>query len=93
MACYPIIKEGSVVGHLCGDLGDHCSECGFVAENLCDYPVGDGKTCDRLLCDECSKQVGIDLHYCTTHKKHWDKFRRNGGVDVELSNVTPFEGR
>lgn len=92
MPCYTIRKDGENVGFICGDLGEHCSECGAVADNLCDYPVGDGKTCDRHICDEHSGQIGVDIHYCPTHKKHWDKFRRNGGEVKELENVVPFKG-
>ncbi len=92
MPCYALRENGKTVGHICGDLGEHCSDCGAVAEYLCDYPVGDGKTCDRLVCEEHAHQVGVDLHYCATHKKRWDKFRRKGLDVKELENVTPFKG-
>ena len=90
MACYSINEKGKNIGFICGDLGEHCRECGSISENLCDYPVGKGKTCDRAICNECSKQVGIDIHYCPTHSKHWEKFKRSGGVKEELENVVPF---
>ena len=92
MPCYSFRKDGQHIGFLCGDFGEHCTDCGAPADNLCDYPVGNGKTCDRPICDEHSKQVGVDIHYCQTHAKHWDKFKRNGGVKNELENVTPFKG-
>src|SRR3546814_20159907 len=30
-----------------GDLGKNCTECAAPSDNLCDYPVGDGKKCAR----------------------------------------------
>jgi hypothetical protein len=82
---------GDVSVILCGDFGAHCSDCGAVSDNLCDYPVGKGKTCDRKICDDHSKRVGLDIHYCPTHAKHWNKFRRSGGVEMEMKNIVPFE--
>ncbi|MGI9279694.1 MAG: hypothetical protein ACR2PX_08685 [Endozoicomonas sp.] len=90
MPCYSVRKNGQHIGFICGDLGEHCRECGAVSDNLCDYPVGDGKTCDRAICNEHSRQVGVDLHYCPTHAKLWDKFKRAGGVKQVLENVVPF---
>lgn len=74
-----------------GNLGDHCS-CGWVCDALCDYPVGNGKTCDRKLCDDnCAFEVAPDTHYCKDHKAEWDKFFADGGVKTVLENVTPFK--
>ena len=50
-----------------GDLGPHCAECADCADNLCDYPIGGGKTCDRKICHQHSNLVGTDMHYCTAH--------------------------
>ena len=77
---------------MCGDLGDHCADCGSVAEILCDYPVGVSKTCDRSMCEDCAKLIGIDTHYCTHHHSEWEEFRLDGGVEKELKNIVPFEG-
>ena len=33
-----------------GDGVEHCSSCGVLAEFLCDFPMGRGKTCDAPLC-------------------------------------------
>ena len=32
----------------------------------CDYPVGDGRICDKHLCNDCRVPVGKD-DYCKTH--------------------------
>jgi hypothetical protein len=92
MPCYPVFSEdrSEVVGHICGDLGPQCSRCGDVAESLCDYPVGDGKTCDAQLCQHCAAEVAPDVHYCPGHAAAFDEFRVAGGVTAVLSGVVPF---
>jgi hypothetical protein len=73
-----------------GDLGPHCTECAAPSENLCDHPVGDDKTCDRALCDEHSKGVANDTHYCRDHWIMWnDYLASERGYEV-LRNVTPL---
>lgn len=45
-----------------------CAFCRLTWDGLlCDYPVGDGKTCDKPLCNGHARQVGPDLHYCHDH--------------------------
>ena len=93
MSCYTLYDENrKPCGHICGDLGPHCAVCGDVAANLCDYPVGDGKTCDRHLCKYCSSEIAPDVHYCAAHHAEWKAFRDAGGVKRELENVVPFKG-
>ena len=52
-----------------GDLGAHCSHgnCLQPSEFLCDYPIGNDKTCDAEMCGDHSQMVGEDLHYCESH--------------------------
>lgn len=76
---------------LCGDFGEHCADCIGVSEFLCDYPVGDGKTCDRNMCQEHAKEVSPDVHYCQTHYKMWRVFVEKGGIDERLKNVIAFK--
>lgn len=91
MPCYVhIAKDGSRM-FLCGNLGPHCADCADVSVNLCDFPVGKGKTCDRNLCERHSHLIGPDLHYCTGHHQKWLNFEQSGGVKAELENVTPFK--
>lgn len=75
---------------MCGKLGPHCADCSWVSGYLCDYPVGKGKTCDRPLCEDHANEVAPDLHYCNVHYREWEEFRKSGGVEKELKNVTPF---
>lgn len=78
---------------LCGDMElQHCADCIQVGDYLCDYPVGDGKTCDRAMCDTHAHEVGPDLHYCEAHYKAWRAFVKKGGVNKELRNVIAFKG-
>lgn len=92
MPCYTLKINGEKSGFICGELGPHCSSCGAPADNLCDYPVGNDKTCDRELCDSCSTLIGIDIHYCIGHLKLWNDFRANN-KDVKYldENVRPFK--
>lgn len=43
--------------------------CGYVSDYLCDFPMGEGKTCDLALCErhaiEQSKMQ--DMHLCPQH--------------------------
>jgi hypothetical protein len=75
---------------VCGDLGPHCSDCAAPSEALCDYPVGDGKTCDRNLCADHALSIANDTHYCRDHFIMWREYlASNRGYDV-LDNVTPL---
>ncbi|HEX8554289.1 MAG TPA: hypothetical protein VF695_06245 [Sphingomonas sp.] len=83
-------ERGSGTMFITGDLGPHCTECAAVGDNLCDYPVGDDKTCDRPLCDDHAKGVAGDTHYCRDHYIMWREYLASQrGYDV-LDNVTPL---
>lgn len=60
---------------MCGSMDgyEHCHHSNCIGFNdfLCDYPVGDDKTCDFGMCSEHINQVGEDLHYCNTHYEMW----------------------
>ena len=91
MPCYVMYDDQrNQIGHICGDLGPHCADCGDGGYNLCDYPVGDGKTCDRSICEFHSHEIAPNMHYCDQHYAEWTKFKESGGVKSELENVVPF---
>lgn len=91
MPCYTLHdKNGKAVGHLCGELGPHCACCGGVSGYLCDYPVGEDKTCDRPLCNVHAAEVAPELHYCPGHLQEWQAFMESGGVKKQLVSVVPF---
>ena len=91
MPCYSKYDENGTI-FLRGDLGPKCNEdgCNWVAEFLCDYPVGDEKTCDRHLCNDHAIEIAPNVHYCSAHHDEWVKFRDSGGVKKVLENVIPF---
>jgi hypothetical protein len=49
--CYWIKQADGSILHIHGRLGPHCSLCAGVGDHLCDFPVGDDKTCDRRMCE------------------------------------------
>ncbi len=74
-----------------GNLGEHCAECAAPSDILCDYPVGDGKTCDRSLCRDHAHSIGRDLDYCDHHHVEWTAFASTNAVMDQLTAIT--EGR
>ena len=55
---------------VCGKGIVPCTFCGQVAEFYCDFPIGDGRTCDLPLCIEHKKHrddIGADVDYCLHH--------------------------
>lgn len=92
MPCYTGLTLRGNKFFLCGDLGPHCAaeKCGDVGAKLCDYPVGESKTCDLPLCDSHAYEVAPNVHYCPGHLVLWNAFRESGGVARELKNVVPY---
>lgn len=89
MPCYIMRnKAGEKVGFMCGDLGPQCS-CGSAADFLCDWPVGNDKTCDRNLCQWCATQVFADTHYCRDHAQHYGDWMRSQGDNIEALRLRP----
>jgi len=56
VTCYILHNDdGTTTGTiLCGDLGPACRYCGDVSTRECDFPIGNGKTCDVAMCDRCA---------------------------------------
>ena len=55
-------KDGAVI-HVNRGRGGRKQECKFCHEKysegkLCDFPVGNGRTCDAAMCDGCSRTIG-----------------------------------
>ena len=92
MTCY-VADTDTGRTFFCGDLGDHCHECGDVAALLCDYPVGNNRTCDRPLCERHAREIAPEIDYCVPHLAEWQQFKDAGGVRRELENVVPFTDR
>lgn len=92
MPCYTGFTSGGDQFFICGDLGPHCADhrCADVGTNLCDYPVGEDKTCDMPICDSHAFEAAPNVHYCPGHALMWREFVVSGGVERELKNVVPF---
>lgn len=93
MPCFTKGKPGERM-FICGDAlpeEARCADCGDMGEFLCDYPVGDGLTCDRQLCDAHATEIAPNLHYCAPHRGMWEGYRDGGGVRRELENVVPYK--
>lgn len=68
-----IVFDGSE-GWMCGEeLRMELCRCGYDSEYLCDFPIGDGRTCDIALCGECRTTIGEDLDLCRVHRGMWSK--------------------
>jgi hypothetical protein len=90
MPCYTLNSNAAGNGFICGELGPHCKHCMCVGDYLCDYPVGQDKTCDASICGTHATEIAPELHYCPAHLEAWESFRASGGVRRELANVVPF---
>lgn len=86
-----IVRRGGHPMFMCGPGDDeHCFSCGWFGDYLCDYPVGEGKTCDRMMCDDHKNGVAPEVDYCDVHYAEWRKFVDAGGVRKEFENIIPF---
>lgn len=90
---YTETKErlGQTVVHVSGEIEVvQCRDCLCLAdEYLCDYPVGDGITCDAQLCDQHAHEVAEDTHYCKAHYQQFQEFKNNNGVAKILGVIAP----
>ena len=50
-----------------------CEFCSYAGMLLCDGWLGD-KTCDRLMCRQCAKQIGV-FNVCMRPKKSFSDTR------------------
>ena len=93
MALYICYSKTGQKFFLCGELGPHCSDhrCGDVGTLLCDFPVGNGKTCDKPICESHATEIGPDTHYCPAHAQMWLEWKQSGGLNKELENVVSFK--
>lgn len=77
MGCGILYDEhGNPIGHICGSGVIPCCICGRPSDYLCDYPIGNGKTCDLPLCDHHANTMGDNVDFCPIHhSKYWEKER------------------
>jgi len=78
MACRTTLMDDGSLMFICGEgMKDApiCRECGNLADNLCDFPIGADKTCDGRLCEHHSLLVMENTHYCPAHAKEYGLFQ------------------
>ncbi len=63
-------EDGSLIYVICSRGARQtppCHYCGKPSTTLCDYPMGNGKTCDKAMCNNCKTHIGRDLDVCKDH--------------------------
>lgn len=80
----------AVIGDMffCGDGVKPCGECTTIADCLCDWPMGAGKTCDALLCDRHAHPIGDDRHLCPIHAAVFQATGAMTPIRVDRLSVT-----
>jgi hypothetical protein len=71
MRCSVQQLENGAVRIMCGpDPKPLCevSACDEDQMALCDYPVADGKTCDKRMCEVHRTRSGNNMDYCPDHR-------------------------
>jgi len=76
MVCRIVPMPGGGRAFVCGPKPrrQRCA-CGKPADLLCDWKLGDGKTCDAPLCAACAIEPAPDKHLCRTHQALWLDWR------------------
>jgi hypothetical protein len=49
-----------------------CRWCAYHGSRLCDFPVGDGKTCDAPMCGKHARRIDDKTDYCPDHAEAAD---------------------
>jgi hypothetical protein len=66
---------GQPMGFVCTGRGrtKYCPEpgCGRRADLLCDFPLRNGKTCDRPICLSHATHLAKDTDWCAPHQRWW----------------------
>ena len=55
---------------ICGKDIQVCNFCGSISEYFCDFPIGDGRTCDLPICKDHKRHredIGVDIDFCPHH--------------------------
>ena len=68
MTCKTVKTEAGITAIVCsrGRRPIIC-KCGSRGSKLCDFPIGEGKTCDRPLCDRHAVVISPGVDYCQIH--------------------------
>lgn len=66
MPCQRFETADGMVGIICTKTV-YCAYCRKPHTSLCDYPVGDNKTCDKPMCSDCRTIIGDNIDVCREH--------------------------
>lgn len=77
----PILRneKGEVTAIVCSrPTKKRCTFCGqyFTEYNLCDYEIGNGKTCDAVMCGRCTWSPEKGKDYCRMHRRKIEEPQR-----------------
>jgi hypothetical protein len=70
---YVKLPDGSFAIVCSRDKRHKCAYCNDDAPLLCDFKVGEGKTCDKPICKVCSVSVAHGIDHCRIHAIRGDK--------------------
>lgn len=77
MGCEHVKLPGGMTAIVCTrgrSKVKRCS-CGRVGTLLCDWKVGNGKTCDVPICEQCAEHVAEDKDLCKEHSKAYAQWQ------------------
>lgn len=74
MTCTPVKVAPWATAIVCtrGRKQKVCAQCGRASTILCDWKIGNGKTCDVPCCRSCAHSVAYEKDLCG---KHWDEWQ------------------
>ena len=77
MTCTHVTLPGGLHAIVCarGHAKVKRCSCGRVGTLLCDWKVGNGKTCDKPVCDKCADHVAEDKDLCQVHSKAFSQWK------------------
>ena len=65
------IKFGNRSTIACGSRRVDTCRCGQIATRLCDWKTGKDRTCDALMCGDCSTSPAEGKDLCRMHAIEW----------------------
>lgn len=54
--------------------------CSRYSEILCDFPLANGRTCDRRQCRRCASAIAHEVDWCRAHARWWEAVSAMLGV-------------
>lgn len=74
MACHSVQLPDGTRAIVCGPKPrrQRCSSCNRLgATLLCDWKIGDGRTCDKPICADCTHSPAPGKDLCPEHAAEW----------------------